>query len=95
MSTEMTQERGMPRTLVGEVVSNKMDKTIVVKVARRFKHPTYKKYVTRTKKYMAHDERNEANIGDQVLIVESRPLSARKRWRLRTIERRAVVLDNA
>lgn len=92
MTTQPT-ERGMPRTLIGEVVSTAMDKTIVVKVARRFKHPTYKKYVTRSKKYMAHDEANEANVGDQVLIVESRPLSAHKRWRLRSIERRAVVLE--
>ena len=93
MST--STDRGIPRTLTGRVVSDKMDKTVVVKVARRFKHPRYKKYVIRTKKYMVHDEQNECRIGDEVLIVESRPLSARKRWRLRTVQRRAVLPGDA
>jgi small subunit ribosomal protein S17 len=70
------------RELVGEVVSDKMDKTIVVEVARRVRHPRYLKVVTRHKKFYAHDEKSEAALGDRVRIVESRPLSKLKRWRL-------------
>lgn len=81
--------RGNRKTLQGVVVSNKMDKTIVVKVERLTKHPVFHKYVRRYKKYKAHDEKNECNIGDKVLIVESRPLSREKRWRLRAILERA------
>lgn len=66
----------------GKVVSNKMEKSIVVAVERQVMHPLYKKYYKQTKKFMAHDENNECQIGDVVRIVESRPLSARKRWRL-------------
>jgi small subunit ribosomal protein S17 len=80
------------RTLVGTVVSDKMDKTIVVQVIRRYRHPRYKKYVNERIKYKAHDEKNEAKIGDQVIIVESRPLSADKRWRLQSVTERAQVL---
>jgi len=67
---------------VGIVVSNKMEKTIVVKVESRFSHPIYLKTIVKTKKYLAHDELSECNIGDQVLLQECRPLSKRKRWRL-------------
>ena len=72
-------------TKTGIVVSDKMDKTIVVRVERQFKHPLYKKIVRRHKKFKAHDENNECNIGDQVLISESRPLSRDKRWVLSKI----------
>jgi small subunit ribosomal protein S17 len=76
------EARGLRKTRVGLVVSNKMDKTIVVKVERRVKDPLYQKYVKRTNKFMAHDEKNECEIGDRVRIMETRPLSARKNWRL-------------
>ena len=70
------------RRLKGVVVSDVNDKTIVVNVQRRYKHPTYNKFITRTKKYHAHDEQNLAKKGDQVAIIEARPLSAKKRWEL-------------
>jgi len=71
----------MPRRVMqGVVVGDKMDKTVVVNVERRFKHPLYKKYIKRSKKYVAHDEANEKKIGDVVSIRECRPLSKRKRW---------------
>jgi small subunit ribosomal protein S17 len=75
-------ERNLRKTRVGVVVSNKMDKTIVLSIKERVKHPLYKKTVTRNKKLMAHDENNECGIGDKVMVAETRPLSARKRWRL-------------
>ena len=76
-------------TKTGIVVSDKMDKTIVVKVERQYKHPLYKKIVRKHKKFKAHDEKNECNIGDMVLIQESRPISRDKRWILnKIIERR-------
>jgi small subunit ribosomal protein S17 len=74
--------RGSRRTLIGEVVSDKMDKTVVVQVARRVRHGMYEKFVTTRAKYKAHDEKNECKVGDVVQIVESRPLSAEKRWRV-------------
>ncbi len=77
------------RELVGIVVSNKMDKTLVVQVIRRYKHPKYKKYVNERTRYKAHDEKNDAQIGDRVSIVESRPLSKDKRWRLQSVLERA------
>ncbi len=80
------------KVLVGEVVSNKMDKSIVVKVETLVMHPLYKKYIKRSKKYMAHDPNNECSIGDKVEIIESRPLSKRKRWRLKRILERAEKL---
>ena len=67
---------------IGIVVSNKMQKTVVVKIESRYSHPIYSKTMTKTKKYLAHDESNECNIGDQVLVQECRPLSKRKRWKL-------------
>lgn len=80
------------RVLVGQVVSDKMDKTIVVRVIRRYKHPQYRKYVNEQVKYKAHDERNEARVGDKVRIVESRPLSRDKRWRLQAVTERAPIV---
>jgi len=70
------------KILQGTVVSNKMDKTIVVRVSRRIKHPLYEKYIVRSKKFMVHDAHNVCRIRDEVSIIESRPLSRRKRWRL-------------
>lgn len=70
------------RRLNGEVVSQSMEKTAVVRVTRRFPHPVYKKYVTRTKKYYAHDEQNAVSVGDKVVIEETRPLSKTKHWRI-------------
>jgi len=75
-------ERGRRKTLVGIVVSNKMDKTAVVAVERRVRHPLYKKIVRRTKRYKAHDAANSSNLGDVVRIAETRPLSKEKRWRI-------------
>ena len=82
-------ERNLRKTRVGKVVSDKMDKTIVVAVVDNVKHPLYKKIVKRTYKLKAHDENNECNIGDTVLIMETRPLSKTKRWRLVNIVERA------
>ena len=76
------KERGNRRTLVGQVVSNKMDKTVVVRVERLVQDPRYKKYVRRYSKFMAHDEDNSCAIGDRVRIVEHRPLSKMKRWKV-------------
>ncbi len=81
--------RGRRKTLQGIVVSDKMAKTRVVKVERQVRHPIYKKFVKRTNKFMAHDETNESHLGDTVLLVETRPLSRRKRWRLLEIVERA------
>lgn len=78
----MTQTRGRRKTRIGKVVSNKMDKSIVVAFERRVAHPIYKKYYKKTTKLMAHDPNNECKIGDIVEIMETRPLSKRKRWRL-------------
>ena len=75
-------ERNLRKTRTGKVVSNKMDKTIVVAVVDNVKHPLYGKIVKRTYKLMAHDENNECNIGDRVKVMETRPLSKDKRWRL-------------
>ena len=77
------------KIFTGKVVSNKMEKTIVVSVEQRKLHPLYKKYVSRTKKLKAHDDKNECNIGDTVRVIESRPLSREKRWRLLEIIERA------
>lgn len=75
-------ERGRPKSRIGTVTSNKMQKTVVVRVDRRVKHATYGKYVTRHVKYKAHDEKNECQVGDKVRIVETRPMSKEKRWRV-------------
>ena len=86
----MTEERGVRKVLKGVVVSDKAAKTVSVKVDRFFKHPKYKKYIRRSKTYMAHDEQDQCKAGDVVTIVESRPLSARKRWRVNQIVKRAT-----
>lgn len=80
--------RGLRKTRIGKVVSNKMDKTIVVAVENSVRHPLYKKTMKRTYRLKAHDENNECNIGDRVEVMETRPLSKEKRWRLvRIIEK--------
>jgi small subunit ribosomal protein S17 len=79
---ETTTERNSRKERVGKVVSNKMQKSITVALDRKVKHPIYGKFMTKTTKFMAHDEKNEANIGDTVRIMETRPLSKNKRWRL-------------
>ena len=86
---ETEQERGRRKARVGTVVSNKMQKTVVVQVERWYAHPLYGKQVTRTKKYHAHDENNEYGVGDVVRIVETRPLSKLKRWRVTYLVERA------
>ncbi|MBI5484656.1 MAG: 30S ribosomal protein S17 [Deltaproteobacteria bacterium] len=78
-------ERGHKKTQTGVVVSDKMDKTVVVKVDRIVKHPVYNKYIKRSAKYKAHDEENQCKIGDRVQIIESRPLSKEKCWKVRQI----------
>lgn len=76
------ETRGYRKTRIGVVVSDKMDKTIVVKAERLVKHPVFHKYVRRHMKYKAHDEQNQCRIGDTVIIIESRPISRDKRWRM-------------
>ena len=78
----MEVTRNLRKERIGVVVSNRMDKTIVVAVKRKVKHPIYGKFVNKTKKFMVHDEKNDCNAGDTVLIMETRPLSKEKRWRL-------------
>jgi small subunit ribosomal protein S17 len=86
---KVIEKRSNKRILQGKVVSNKADKTIIVAIVRQVAHPLYKKYYKRTKKIMAHDENNECNVGDKVRVMESRPLSARKRWNLYQIVEKA------
>jgi small subunit ribosomal protein S17 len=81
-TTADSSERGKRKERIGEVISNKMAKTITVQVERRFAHPRFKKVVTGYKKFYAHDEKNEAKVGDRVRIEETRPMSKTKRWRL-------------
>lgn len=78
----MSGTKAIRKQIIGVVVSSKMDKSITVAVERKIKHPIYGKFVKKTKKFMAHDETNQCNAGDTVKLVESRPLSAKKRWRL-------------
>jgi len=87
--TAQKKERGRRKTRVGRVVSDKMMKSIVVRTEARTAHPYYGKITLRSMRFMAHDERNEAKVGDLVRIAETRPLSARKRWRLVEIVERA------
>ncbi|MEM9034104.1 MAG: 30S ribosomal protein S17 [Actinomycetota bacterium] len=89
MSETTTTERAARKVREGMVVSTKMDKTIVVSVVERVRHPRYAKTVQRTKKLHVHDEQNDANVGDRVLVTETRPLSKTKRWRLTEIVERA------
>lgn len=85
----MAQTRGKRKTLVGDVISDKMDKTVVVAIERLKKHPLYGKYIKRRVKYMVHDEENLSKPGDKVMIVESRPSSRFKRWRVKEILEKA------
>lgn len=86
----MTEAKKVVRTVKGLVVSDKMDKSIVVKIERKVKHPVYGKYVVKSSKLKAHDESNECKVGDIVTISESRPLSKSKSWRLEAIDVRAT-----
>lgn len=89
MSETATQTRGLRKERAGRVVSDKMDKTIVVQVERLYSHPLYKKYIRRRKNYMVHDENNECRTGDTVIITETKPVSKNKRWRVSKITSRA------
>jgi small subunit ribosomal protein S17 len=82
--------RGIKREVSGTVISDKMDKTVVVQVERLVKHPLYKKYIRRRNKFRAHDKDNACQIGDRVTIIETRPLSKTKRWRVSQIVEKAV-----
>jgi small subunit ribosomal protein S17 len=84
------KQRGIKKQMVGTVISNKMDKTVVVQVERLVKHRMYHKYVRRQAKFAAHDKDNNCQIGDRVLITESRPLSKTKKWRVSEIVEKAV-----
>jgi len=89
MSQEMEETRKLRKTRIGQVVSNKMEKSVTVAIERKVKHPIYGKFVKTTNKFMAHDETTECNIGDTVSIMEVRPLSKNKRWRVVEILERA------
>ncbi|MBM3729263.1 MAG: 30S ribosomal protein S17 [Actinobacteria bacterium] len=89
MSEQTTQERNARKVREGVVVSNKMDKTAVIAVVERVRHPKYAKSVLRTKKLYAHDETNDVQIGDRVRVMETRPLSKNKRWRVIEVVERA------
>src|SRR5882762_3934753 len=86
---EPQTQKALKNEKIGEVVSTKMQKTIVVEVSRRVQHPLYKRIIGKRKKFYAHDEEGSANLGDQVRIIECRPLSKLKRWRLAEVVRRA------
>ena len=83
-------ERGKQKTVVGIVKSDKMEKTVIVMVNRLVLHPVYKKYVRKRKKFKAHDEQNQCHMGDKVLLIEARPLSREKRWRVKEVLGRAA-----
>lgn len=85
----MSESKSIPRTLTGTVISNKMDKSISVSIERLIKHPVYEKYIRRSTKLLAHDEKNECNEGDIVIIESTRPLSKRKSWQLQKIVSKA------
>ncbi len=89
----MAENRGQRRVKIGKVVSNKMDKTVTVRIESVVQHSLYKKTVRRSKKYKAHDEHNQCNIGDLVKIMETRPLSKDKRWRVVEVLERAKTLQ--
>jgi small subunit ribosomal protein S17 len=93
MAVETKIEASQKKTLVGEVVSDKMDKTIVVEVSRRVRHPRYQKVMTKFKKFYAHDEKSLAGVGDTVKIIESRPLSKLKRWQLVEVVKKAQQIE--
>lgn len=92
-TTQTAEKRGSRKERVGDVISNKMAKTIVVRVERRFPHPQFKKVVTAYSKFYAHDERAEAKVGDRVRIEETRPLSKLKRWRLVAVVEKSSGVD--
>jgi small subunit ribosomal protein S17 len=83
-------QRGLSKVREGQVISNKMEKTVVVNVVAQKMHPQFGKYIRKSKRYMAHDERSECQVGDRVRIVESRPLSKNKRWRVQEILEKAL-----
>jgi len=87
-----TQAAGRRKELIGNVVSNRMNKTIVVQVVRKRAHPLYTRVISKAKKFYAHDERNEAHVGDVVRLEETRPLSKLKRWRLKEIVRKTALV---
>ncbi len=89
MENTITEKRGLRKERTGIVVSNKMNKSIVVSVERKVKHPIYGKFIKKTSTFMAHDEKNESGIGDLVMITETRPLSKNKCWRLTQIIEKA------
>ncbi len=93
--TSSSDKRKQRKIRTGVVISNKMDKTVVVEVSRTVIHPVYKKYVRRRKRFMAHDEGNRCRIGDQVMIVETKPLSRHKNWRVRKIVKEAALPGGA
>jgi small subunit ribosomal protein S17 len=93
--TSSSDSRKQRKVRTGVVVSNKMDKTVVVEVSRTVMHPVYKKFVRRRKRFMAHDEENRCRIGDEVMIVESKPLSRHKNWRVRKIVKEAALPGGA
>jgi small subunit ribosomal protein S17 len=90
MEILMETTKSLKKTLIGIVTSNKMDKTVVVVVKRRFKHPIYGKYIQQHKKYMAHDPQNICGLGDKILVEENRPISRQKRWIVRDILEKAL-----
>ncbi len=94
-TTATQKAQGRRKEVVGEVVSNRMHKTIVVQVTRKKSHPFYGRVIARHKKFYAHDEKNEAHVGDFVRIEETRPLSKLKRWKLKDIIRKAALLPEA
>lgn len=89
--TNSSEEKKQRKVRTGVVISNKMDKTVVVEVSRTVLHPVYKKYIRRRKRFMAHDEENRCRIGDEVMIVETKPLSRHKNWRVRKIVKEAAL----
>ncbi len=89
--TNSSEERKQRKVRTGVVISNKMDKTVVVEVSRTVLHPVYKKFIRRRKRFMAHDETNVCRIGDEVMIVETKPLSRHKNWRVRKVVREAAL----
>ena len=89
MTEVQTEKRGHRRQLMGVVVRDTMQKTVVVEVVRRVKHPVYKKYINVKKKYFVHDEKEAAKVGDTIYMVESRPMSKLKKWRLTEVIKKA------
>lgn len=93
--TNSSDNKKQRKVRTGVVISNKMDKTVVVEVSRTVVHPVYKKFVRRRKRFMAHDEENRCRVGDEVMIVETRPLSRHKNWRVRKILKEAALPGGA